>query len=281
MQIEVIDDHSTGDDPEAVVAELGGGRVGFYRQPRNVGHIANFRTCLERSRGRLIHLLHGDDCIVNGFYRSLGPVFTMHPEIGAAFCRHIYIDEHGQPRGVSELEQPSSGILSNWLDRIAVGQRIQTPSIVVRREVYEKLGMFDRRLVWVEDWEMWVRIAAHYAVWYEIEPLARYRMHENSNTGRYMRTGENLRDVRRAIEIIRSYLPAGSADEIWRRSRIHWSLNTLLYRVPELLEAGDLRATLIQVWEALRCSRSRTVVRPLASVIWRMGWCVTRRVFQG
>ena len=40
-----------------------------------------------------------------------------------------------------------------------------TPSIVVRRSVYERLGSFDRRLVCAEDWEMWVRIAAHYPIW--------------------------------------------------------------------------------------------------------------------
>jgi glycosyltransferase involved in cell wall biosynthesis len=280
MQIEVIDDHSTRDDPEAVVAEVGGGRVGFHRQLRNVGHTENFRTCLERSRGTLIHLLHGDDCVTDGFYRTLGPAFEAHPEIGAAFCRHVYMDEHGRARGTSDLEQPESGILPRWLERIAVNQRIQTPSIVVRRDVYEKLGLFDRRLVWVEDWEMWVRIAAHYAVWYEVEPLARYRMHANSNTGRYMRTGENLRDVRRAIAIIRSYLPPTAADEISRRSRDHWAMNTLLYRAPEFLDAGDLRTAMIQVGEALRCSHSRTVIRPLASFAWRMGKFVTARAFQ-
>ena len=53
MQIEVVDDHSTDESTERVVTELGKGRVGFYRQPRNVGHVANFNTCLRRSRGRL------------------------------------------------------------------------------------------------------------------------------------------------------------------------------------------------------------------------------------
>src|SRR5215211_1793383 len=62
MQIEVVDDAST-DDPAAVVAELGGGRVDFFRQPRNVGHVENFNTCLRRAQGRLVHLLHGDDAV--------------------------------------------------------------------------------------------------------------------------------------------------------------------------------------------------------------------------
>jgi glycosyltransferase involved in cell wall biosynthesis len=42
MHIEVIDDHSTEDNPETVVAELGKNRVDFYRQPVNIGVPANF-----------------------------------------------------------------------------------------------------------------------------------------------------------------------------------------------------------------------------------------------
>jgi hypothetical protein len=151
---------------------------------------------------------------------------------------------------------------------------------VVRREVYEKLGLFDRRLAWVEDWEMWVRIAAHYPVWYEVEPLARYRMHSNSNTGRYMRSGENLRDVRRAIAIIRAYLPATAAEEISRRSRTHWALDTLRYRAPEFLDAGDLRTAMIQTGEALRCSHSRAVLRPLTGLAWRIGKLAIQRALR-
>src|SRR5215211_2985875 len=59
MQIEVVDDGSTLDDPGGVVAEVGKGRVGFYRQPQNVGHTKNFEICLKRSRGKVVHLLHG------------------------------------------------------------------------------------------------------------------------------------------------------------------------------------------------------------------------------
>jgi glycosyltransferase involved in cell wall biosynthesis len=84
MQIEVVDDCSTLDDPEAVVKELGKGRVQFYRQPENVGYIKNFETCLQRSRGQLIHLLHGDDCVRDGFYRKMQGLFEEYPEIGAA-----------------------------------------------------------------------------------------------------------------------------------------------------------------------------------------------------
>src|SRR5277367_6513526 len=48
MQIEVVDDCSTKDDPEAVVRELGKDRVEFYRKPKNEGAIHNFNTCIQR-----------------------------------------------------------------------------------------------------------------------------------------------------------------------------------------------------------------------------------------
>lgn len=280
MQIEVVDDHSTRDDPEAVVAELGSGRVAFHRQPQNLGHTGNFATCLARARGHLVHLLHGDDLVQPGFYRAIQAAFEHRPEIGAAFCRQRYIDERGATLGTSDLEQPESGILVDWLAKIAVNQRIQTPSIVVRRDVYEKLGAFDRRLSWVEDWEMWARIAAAYPVWYEAEPLARYRIHAASSTGRHMRTGENLRDVRRAVAIIRTYLRADLAAATSRRSLEHWALDTLRYRVPDMLGRGDLTAAAAQIREALRCSRSATVCRLVPALIGRLASLWLRRALQ-
>ena len=106
MQIEVVDDYSTADDPEAVVAEVGQGRIGFFRQPHNVGHIANFTTCLQRSAGQLVHLLHGDDYVLPGFYNRLQSAFAQHPEAGAAFCRQIFMDEgHGHWQAFPPLEQ--------------------------------------------------------------------------------------------------------------------------------------------------------------------------------
>lgn len=269
MQIEVVDDHSTKDDPAAVVEELGRGRVGFYQQPENVGHTRNFQTCLERSRGKLVHLLHGDDCVRDGFYQKLQRAFAENPEIGAAFCRHIYMNEHGHWQDISWLEQPESGILNNWLERIAVQQRIQTPSIVVRRDVYEKLGIFDSRLSWTEDWEMWVRIAAKCPMWYEVEPLALYRMHSNSSTGHRTRTGENIQDLRRAVGIMKEYLPNECADRLSKTALENYAFYAL-NSAKEFVFTGDTYAAMNQIREALRCCSSLKVTRRSVKLITRV-----------
>lgn len=265
MQIEVVDDASS-DRPEAVVDELGRGRVRFFRQPRNVGHVANFNSCLERSRGQLVHILHGDDCVRDGFYEAMGRLLEEEPTAGAAFCRYIAMDEVGDWTSIAPLEQRFAGLIPDWLEKIAVGQRLQTPCMVVRREVYEQLGGFDRRGGFAEDWEMWVRIAARYPVAYQPQPLALYRVHSLSRTGRMLRTGENVRDLRRVIEINREHLPPAQADEITRRA-LRETATTCLRRARRLLGQGDTDAMWAQVREAVRSDASSRVLAEAAVVV--------------
>ena len=262
MQIEVVDDGST-DDPRALVEELGSGRVAFHRQPRNTGHVHNLNTCIERSSGQLVHLLHGDDGVRDGFYRTMASHFADRPEVGAAFCRYISMDADGNWETIGPLESGGRGVVEDWLGRIALGQRLQTPCMVVRRSVYEQLGGFDARLTHSEDWEMWTRIAASFAVSYEPEPLALYRVHGGSSSGRSRSIGENVVDLRRAIGINRSHLPPQRADEITSRAREITAV-TAIRRAGRMLQAGEAAAARAQVKEALRPSRSPAVLERLA-----------------
>lgn len=280
MQIAVVDDHSTLDDPAAVVEELGRGRVEFYRQPHNVGLVKNFQTTLELSRGKLIHQLHGDDLVRDGFYQKMQTAFLKNPDIGAAFCRHIVMDEHSHWQHISVLEQQESGVLPNsWLDLIAGFQRIQTPSIVVRREVYEKLGGFDYRLpTAAEDWEMWIRIAANYPIWYEVEPLALYRKHSRSITKTNVKDGKYVAQLRDSAKIFLTYLPKENADRLYQKTMQNCAFHSLEI-ADEILAEGDMRSTLNLIREALKCSRSSRVVRSAGRIIllngtvwlWRRG----------
>jgi GT2 family glycosyltransferase len=251
MQITVVDDRSTEDDPADVIISLGTDRVELVRQAENVGHVRNFNTCLQRSRGHLVHLLHGDDQVRPGFYGTMERSFDGRPEVGAAFCRYIAMDERGHWHNVAPLVRERSGVLDGWLEEIAIGQRLQAPSMVVRREVYERVGGFDDRIRYYgEDWEMWVRIAAHTAVWYEVEPLAVYRTHPASLSGRSARTGDNVRDLMTAIRLNEAVLPRERVVAISRRARLENARGSLR-RMGRAIDNGQtgfpfaqLRATL-------------------------------------
>lgn len=262
MQIEVIDNCSTEGDPEAVVRRIGHDRVFFHRQPHNVGLIANLTTCIKRARGQLVHILHDDDLVLPGFYCHLQEAFEKEPTIGAAFCCYAQVNEENRQQYLAPLERSTSGIISNWIEQIAVGQRIEPPSIVVKRSVYEQLGGFHPGLSHSTDWEMWKRIAAHYSVWYEPKTLAYYRVHSSSDTSAVIKSGQNIVDTRRAIEVSRSYLPNAIADKLTSKAKENCALWALIIARRALIR-GDKTTAIVQIQEALKCSSSLRVISSL------------------
>ena len=238
MQIEVVDDCSTQDDVEAIVKRVGGDRVSFYRQPKNTGLIANWNTCIQRARGHWVHILHQDDLVLPGFYLRLQTSLENEENIGAAFCRHFYINEQGSQTNLSSLERTTPGILENWQERIAILQRIQFASIVVKRKIYEELGGFDPAAGSAADWEMWKRISVHYPIWYEPEPLACFRLHSLSETSRLIKTAGNITDIRKSIEISKTYLPESIADELSNIARQNYAL-AAINLAHRMLAQGD------------------------------------------
>jgi glycosyltransferase involved in cell wall biosynthesis len=280
MQIEVVDDGSTEGDTEAVVRRLGGDRVDFHRQPRNVGHSANFNTCIARSRGEVVHILHDDDMVRPGFYAALEPALRGHPEVGAAFVRTIYADADGSWHSFSPVERPTAGVIDGWLQRIASGQRATTPSFVVRRSTYEAVGGFAVP-TYGEDWEMWVRIATRFPVWFEPEPLAVYRMERpGSLSGDVRGTAGPARYMLEVSDVVASYLPTylgseRSAAALARARRMYarWAITAAF----DLARARHRREAFDALRLAWRATDPTTVAKAIARNVLaaRFGGAVT------
>jgi len=206
MEIIVVDDHSTKDDPETVVKEFGQGRVQFIKQEKNVGKVKNYETGLFASRGRYIHQLHGDDLVYDGFYKEMEALFNANSNAGAAFSRTNYIDYGSRITGVTGMIQNNEGTVLDMLEKLYTQQYIQTPSMVVKREVYETIGCFDRRLNCMEDWEMWIRIANNYPIASSNKVLAAYRSHHNNATTKTFMDGTALQTHQLICNLVDGYI---------------------------------------------------------------------------
>jgi glycosyltransferase involved in cell wall biosynthesis len=267
MEIEVVDDCSTRDDPEAVVRELGRGRVRFYRQPRNRGAIGNFNTCIRRSRGIWLHILHGDDTVRRGFYAEAQRAIEAHPQVGAVTCRFVHMDEDSVWTYLSEIEARHSRVLgSDFLARMMLINRIMFPAIALRRSVYETLGGFRPELVHCADWDMWLRAAREVPVFYNPEALACYRVHSGADTARLMATGENVVDERRFMNILVSYVPPENRDAAYRNG-MQASAIRAIRRSKELWRRGKRAVAIAQFREALQCSLAPSVLKHVVQVL--------------
>ncbi|MDV2992366.1 MAG: hypothetical protein N4J56_002020 [Chroococcidiopsis sp. SAG 2025] len=266
MEIEVVDDCSSKDNPEIVVKEIGKGRVSFFQQPHNVGATANFNTCIQRAKGQWVHILHSDDTVLPGFYSRLQHALELETTVGAAFYRYIYMDEEGNWQMLSPLERTIPGILQNWLEQISVRQLIEYPAIVVRRNVYENLGGFHSELFHAADWEMWKRIATYYPIWYEPQPLACYRFHSTSDTSRLIESAANIADTRRAIEISQSYLPGTIAAELSYQARENCAFKALNI-ARQMLSRNNIDAAIAQIREGIKSSQSSNTITSMLELV--------------
>lgn len=271
MEIEVVSeggDAAIQREIEAMVQSIAGDRAEIYLHPIRAGHPEIFNICVRRARGIWVHILHDDDWVAPGFYESLCAGIHQAPQIGAVFCRHAHVDEQGRSIRLSLLERETSGVIENWLDRIAVSCRLQTPSIVVRREAYERLGGYCPQARSAFDWEMWQRLSVHYPVWYEPRPLAFFRQTRESESARLIACGEQIADTRGVIEIARSYLTGEKADVLSRRAGDGYAL-WALELARKQMEAGNLGGAMANIREGILCSRSDEVKHKLFSLLSR------------
>jgi GT2 family glycosyltransferase len=263
MQILVVDDGSGDDRARVLVEQLAPDRIEYIGNPTSLGIARSWNSCLAASRGEWIHLLHQDDLVRPGFYAALAAGVRERPEVGAAFCRHFVTDDAGHWQGISPLERPSPGMLEGWLARLASGQCIQCPAIVVRRSVYEKLGGFRPDLIYALDWEMWLRIARTEKFWYEPEPLAAYRCHAANESSRLQRTGDTVADVRRAARVAtQSLAPA------LRRDALRYCTRHALETAGRSFARADHAGAWAQLRAAFREDRSPWFWWQLARATW-------------
>jgi hypothetical protein len=273
MQIAVVDDASNEIDPKPLVRQIAGDRIAVYRQEKNVGLSGNWNACIRHAAGRWVHIMHQDDIVLPGYYESIRAAVESNDDIGLAFTRCVNFDGHGNWIHLSRLERPTPGIVSDWLQRIAINNRIQCPAVSVRADVYREVGGFRSDLIYSLDWEMWCRIAARYAVWFDPNIRMSYRVHQESETGRLQALSLTAPDERRAIRLINQVLPAAIRRRAMRKA--HQKLaNRELDNADAQIDSGADRDAARSLFEAIKGGwRSPSVIA--RSV------CVAARIFAG
>jgi glycosyltransferase involved in cell wall biosynthesis len=236
MQIEVVDDCSPGLDVAAIVKSIAGERVAFYGKPKNLGLVACFNTCIERSRGQWLHILHQDDYVLPGFYERLVRAAQLHPEVSLLATRTFHVDAENVILQVSDrLRNLENGGCE--VDDFFYETPLLCPGVVVKRSFYEAHGGFRSDLSFVLDCEMWARVVSTAGGLVTSEILSCYRKSDTSETGRLNRTAESLYDLDRLNQIFANRYPA------FNRKMGAWrTLNLALIQAERYSKLGDSEA---------------------------------------
>ncbi|WP_051151126.1 glycosyltransferase family 2 protein [Mastigocladopsis repens] len=260
MQIEVVDDCSTKDDSEAVVREIGKGRVSFYRQPQNVGAIRNFNTCIQRSVGQFVHILHGDDFVAPDFYSSYAELLQSHPDATLIISPSISVDENNQHIHVASPLANIDGIITEFAEIQALRNEIHTPTAVVPRKVYEHSGGYYLPLSHTADWEMFFRAGLHGKAVTLDKQVAYYRIHSGSDTSRLALTGKNIWEAKYTVDMCMQQLPEKVRREI-DNNRYSYIAGLAHYFYSELANKEMWKSSLIHAGWHLKLSPSKPTLK--------------------
>ncbi len=168
-EIIVIDDGSTDDTPRVIQPYLANPLIRSCRV-NGVGVCRARNLGIELAKGELIAFLDADDVWEPTKLERQLPLFG-NPSVGVVYARRTLIDQAGKPFKATQTGL-GRGDVFNALLR---ANPVCFSSAVVRRGAFDHLGMFDPSLSLAVDYDLWLRLAAHYQFDYVDEPLVRYR----------------------------------------------------------------------------------------------------------
>lgn len=184
QKIIVVDDGST-DDTEYIVHSINDPRI-LYIKKNNGGPNSARNVGLTHATAELVAFLDADDrwestklekqymLFMKDTAKSLGLVYTSYYPIDA-------LGNHVTNIPIVPIDPIIQGYA---FERLLPGNLIigSSSSVLIRRLVFDVVGMFDESLRIGEDWDMWLRISEKFRIEYVDEPLVAIRRHEDNQT---------------------------------------------------------------------------------------------------
>jgi glycosyltransferase involved in cell wall biosynthesis len=195
LEIQIIDDGSKDDTPEVVRQWQSNPRVRVHRQANGgLSHARNQGVAL--TRGSFVALLDADDIWLPQKLALQMPLFRGRPELGVVYSDYVRMDEEGKPlpNGPTRMHR---GSISGPL---LIENFVPASTAVVRRGCFERCGGFDVALRTGEDYEMWLRLSAHFQFDFIAEPTMRYR------TGGWQMSTDYRGRYETAIRVMQGFL---------------------------------------------------------------------------
>ena len=180
VEVVLVDDGGS-DDLAGWAAARGDDRVRVVRQD-NAGVSAARNLGIAESRGELIAFCDSDDLWVPTTVADLVACIERDPRRGLAYGWYDVIDAADRPTGRVERCDWEGEV---W-ERFVTRNPVAASGALVRRAALDDVGVFavnrERFRIDVEDWELWIRIAARWRVGVVPRVVAHHRRHDDNSS---------------------------------------------------------------------------------------------------
>lgn len=167
LEVIVVDDGST-DDTETIVKSFGDARVRYIRHEVKQGAAVARNTGIRLASSEFIAFQDSDDeWLCEKLEKQMVIFQRAGDEVGVVYTGFVRLEDNRASYWPQRIIKKSGHILESLLHR----NFVTTQAVVVRRECFAKAGLFDEQLPRFQDWELFIRIAEHYAFVCIDEPL--------------------------------------------------------------------------------------------------------------
>jgi glycosyltransferase involved in cell wall biosynthesis len=157
-------------------------RIKVIRHERNQGLPKSRNDALRMAKGAFIAFCDSDDVWESDKLEVQLDLLRKNPDYDVVYCDTLIINETGLLTGQRFSEVfPLPKSPSGWLFRDLVRANfINVQSALMRKHCLESVNHFDEDLGALEDWWYWVQLSLDHRFLYFQQPLARYRVHNQS-----------------------------------------------------------------------------------------------------
>lgn len=268
VEVIVVDDAST-DATASVCAGLAG--IKYVRLERNQGVAGARNIGLLASSAEFIAFLDDDDLRLPGSLDHQLSLFDALPDAGFVGGGVMLGDQDCVPTGEMALVRAERGDL--FWKILELNVHLIPSSVVVRKSCFQEVGLFNRRLAGIDDWDLWVRIAEHRPVIVDPTPVCIYRRATPSSKQGSSALARHLLAAATHQHKLLSLNRAQAAPQSQRRHLRKMTkrriADTLSWRAAEELPHGAVRFAAANFVTALRLSPAWALRPTHLRVFWR------------
>lgn len=248
LEVIVVDDGSTDDTPKILSSYSD--RIRVVRQP-NAGSAAACNRGVEDAAGAWIAFLDADDIWhpmkLQRQIERCGGAPISHTD---SFC---FGDGIAGDILRSSFEPPYHGRV---LKHLLVSNFITKSSVLMRRDLFLRMGGFEPSYIGVEDWPFWLKVCATHELGYLPEPMVRYRVHRKS------KSMDGRRTLNDHLRIIGEAFAAGGVGANFPELRSQALASSYQINCHYAAESGD--------WSfSVRCALGALRLEPTAAHHWK------------